>query len=269
VDKKTGGLVVTNTPLPNGADHTTVIPAGTFIFGKYRDRHLHPIHKDAANWAEEVLEGAVNTRRTQSLDIQHRARESCEFAARAMAGLKEISSDISSSSLFAVLPPGRSTPSAKGTADKHTTWRRLSVEEAPRKPRTSTTTSSAKGTADKVDSWRRHPLPQLSIWTPVVLPNRCNVQTNYVDVESEAASLHPLDYAIEGMHTEMLSHALDEFMEASSSPKAKSSLGKHINSESCSFTPGSMEDLLVLSKLSGKPLHVKSKKAGSVKPPCQ
>lgn len=254
VDKKTGGLVVTNTRFTNG-HQMTEIPAGMFIFGKYRDRHLHPIHKDAANAAEERFH-ATPRRRSASLYVPPAAAAS-EAVSRAMAGLKEVLSTPSCSAATPVKVQGRSTPSAKGTADKQVTWRRSCDEEHLARPR-ATTTSSAKGTADKADSWRSAAAPEVSVWNPVVLPDLLsNGQTSY-DPEADR---HPLDYAVEGMHTELLTQALDEFMGSSSSPRSSKSFDKRMYSESASFTRDSIEDLLSLSKLSGKPLQVNQKKA--------
>ena len=327
--------MVTNALLTSGHEMTEV-PPGNFIFGKFRERNLHPMHKGAsveANQDSRVMGSAHRSSRSSmdgprlqatppskrasaSLDLPRTDQRDAAFAAatRALAGLKidrpaRTSLDtVTSTSAEHFLgipaaPKGRATPSAKGTADRHTSWRKsleLSREDnaedtstphnTPLAPRTAkhaspstraTTTPSAQGTADLVDSWRKPSLDlpldpvkeETSTWTPVAIGSFLQDLSDEPEPESEtsaeqltndarAASLHsenPLDFAVQGVHTELLTQALDEFMGGSSMVPRSPRFERVSNSD---LSQRSYEDLLLLSRLSssGRGVRITSHK---------
>jgi len=191
VDKKTGGLILTNCMLSN-ANELTEIPAGMFIFGKHRERLTHPINKtrkepvDVEHTPSKVAARVCALSTDERASLLKRQTEVAHNAAdRALSGITPSPSVESLASLISTPPKGRTTPSAKGTADKQRSWKK---EPAPTKqgfftrseshltlalPSTSqpsalvvkvsareTTTPSSKGTADRANTWKRRGLPE-------------------------------------------------------------------------------------------------------------
>lgn len=186
VDKKTGGLIVTNSMLTNAND-LNEIPAGMFIFGKHRERLTHPIKKTRKEVDEDAAPKpapkvcSLSTEERASL-LHRQTEVALQAAERALTGITPSPSAENLEALISTPPKGRTTPSAKGTADKQNSWRKtpptkhavLSRAQSSLTTSTSqpsplinlssreTTTPSAKGTADKANTWKRS--------SPVTLP---------------------------------------------------------------------------------------------------
>jgi len=175
VDMKTGGLVITNALLTNGHE-LSEIPADHFIFGKFRERHLHAVPRSvAAPSPARAQEQSLNNSKVLALANRIMADNKFNSSKPTPKGLFNFLSNASSPAASGATTPTRSgttTPSAKGTADRSSTWKRTtprafsgldasSTGSPASTLRTSrvTTTPSAKGTADTQNTWKKAEKP--------------------------------------------------------------------------------------------------------------
>jgi len=143
VDVKTGGLVVTNAILTSGHE-LTEIPADNFIFGKFRERHLHVVPRGTTQ-----VHNVLNNQRALAI-ADEVLRKTASVTISSLSTPKSLTK-------LATVPRATTTPSSKGTADRSASWRRMPAQSTPGTTLSAavSTTASAKGTADSLSSWKR------------------------------------------------------------------------------------------------------------------
>eukprot|EP00238_Polyblepharides_amylifera_P003008 CAMPEP_0196588060 /NCGR_PEP_ID=MMETSP1081-20130531/59462_1 /TAXON_ID=36882 /ORGANISM="Pyramimonas amylifera, Strain CCMP720" /LENGTH=434 /DNA_ID=CAMNT_0041910447 /DNA_START=72 /DNA_END=1376 /DNA_ORIENTATION=- len=218
VDKKTGGLVITNAILKQGTE-LSEIPGGSFIFGKFRDRHLHKI--PPRTLAREIEHA------TAEVSTPDKRKSTMNAVSRALAGISAVGLSRSPASTRSTIhSPHSSQPSRGRTPSKSF----------------HSTTPSVKGTADLAGSWRRENSSQPV--TPIIMVPCLSGTDEHPSEDIRHLSVE-LNESEED--NDVLAQAVDDILERCLSPRTKPV-------EYFVSPRGSFDDLRAVSEIAGSPL---------------